>query len=417
SAISLNMQAPGDALSVKCGACNKYLSYFPIYIAQDKQPICGRCSQLLTEENTYIRDTPYESLAKCLKFPCIYHAEGCVENLFPADVPTHELDCPFRIVACPLDCMWQGIVKELLQHFEELHSSAIMRNGEFEMDVLNSYEIYSLVIYEDELFSFKRKFDLSKNILECSLFCYKAIDPLECPVCFDYITPPIYQCVTGHSICSECKGQVAECPTCKEEIKNTQNFTLEKMAYFLTYPCRFTEYGCDFASKPGKIKQHQKYCLHGPHYCPLREYENCNWKDSVKNIYSHVLNAHHDNVLEIDTVSLFIDGNYFTTEDSVCYIMKFSDALFKLHYLYRHRTFYWAMQLIGAPEESAQYRFEIDVIDTTNNNQRMFLRRPCAPLTDKDHSFEETDYYVVIQMEQIKSFITDIFTYRVRVMK
>ncbi|KAJ4432539.1 hypothetical protein ANN_21162 [Periplaneta americana] len=56
---------------------------------------------------------------------------------------------------------------------------------------------------------------------------------LECPVCFDYMVPPITLCENGHNICKICKPKLFECPTCKgweglleeleEHIRKTHN--------------------------------------------------------------------------------------------------------------------------------------------------------------------------------------------------
>ncbi|XP_044258658.1 uncharacterized protein LOC123007426 [Tribolium madens] len=493
------MLIPQEALnSAKCNLCNKFLSYFPIYTCENNQPICGRCSAILNDSN-FQRATLFEQIAQYLKFPCIYHTEGCVENLFPDEVPNHEENCPYKIIACSQECMWQGSVNELLDHFEETHPNAILRDGEFEISFLNSYDTYSLLIYEDELFSLKRKFDINENVLKCSVFCYKMLDPvtkynykitvwngtrtesvefapksadtfleenvteisaecirdrlqdpsviigtiqifdekkisnpkkkpnpeinfemlseLECPVCLHYIIPPIFQCVTGHSICGTCKEQITQCPICREDIKNTQNFTLEKMAFLITYPCKNSDHGCDFADKPGKIKHHQKYCLYGPQHCPLKEYENCNWKGSAKDIYRHIQDVHHDNILEVDTVRLFLDGNYFEEEENTCYIMKYGDALFKLHYRYYRQRFYWAMQLIGPPEEANKYKFEIDICDNNNNNRKLFLRNFCSNLKEKNDCFTDADQYVFLALDQIRSFLSEMLTFRVRIVK
>ena len=40
----------------------------------------------------------------------------------------------------------------------------------------------------------------------------------ECPVCFDYALPPIYQCDSGHIICAECWTKVKICPTCRSAV-------------------------------------------------------------------------------------------------------------------------------------------------------------------------------------------------------
>ncbi|RZC38978.1 Sina, MreB Mbl, and/or zf-C3HC4 2 domain containing protein, partial [Asbolus verrucosus] len=419
---SLSVSAPSEFLhKTKCGTCNNYLSYFPVYISVAKSSRCGRCSHH-TGENNYIRNWLYESLVQFLKFPCIYDIEGCLESLLPTDIPGHEEECRFRTISCPVDCTWRGRVNNILEHFEEMHPNSILKNnGEFELNFLNSYELCNILTFKDDVFVFKQKFDSSENVLECSLCCYKVnydlMTELECPVCFEYITPPIYQCVTGHSICADCKRQISKCPTCKAEIKNTQNFTLEKMAYLLMYPCRFAEYGCDFTAKPMEIRKHEKYCICGPHFCPLKDYENCYWKDSGKQISSHVMSSHYNYVLEINTINVFIGDHYLSSEDWRCYIVKFSSLLFKLHYHYKEDSFCWAMQLIGLPEESSKYKFEIDVVDNTKNNQRLLYRNFCSPLNEREHTFKELSNFVSIRLHQIKSFLNNNFTYRIRIVE
>ena len=37
----------------------------------------------------------------------------------------------------------------------------------------------------------------------------------ECPVCFDYVLPPILQCQSGHLVCSNCRPKLTCCPTCR----------------------------------------------------------------------------------------------------------------------------------------------------------------------------------------------------------
>lgn len=37
----------------------------------------------------------------------------------------------------------------------------------------------------------------------------------ECPVCFDYVLPPIFQCQAGHLACSNCRPKLTCCPTCR----------------------------------------------------------------------------------------------------------------------------------------------------------------------------------------------------------
>ena len=42
---------------------------------------------------------------------------------------------------------------------------------------------------------------------------------LECPVCFDVCTRPVYMCHLSHQICSQCRPKMKVCPQCREAYK------------------------------------------------------------------------------------------------------------------------------------------------------------------------------------------------------
>lgn len=56
---------------------------------------------------------------------------------------------------------------------------------------------------------------------------------MQCPKCKDSMIPPIYECLAGHTICSECKSKSEKCPMCEGEIENTRNYVLEEVSAFL----------------------------------------------------------------------------------------------------------------------------------------------------------------------------------------
>ena len=41
---------------------------------------------------------------------------------------------------------------------------------------------------------------------------------LECPVCLEEAAAPVFGCSQFHVLCGGCRGKVAACPTCKEEL-------------------------------------------------------------------------------------------------------------------------------------------------------------------------------------------------------
>ncbi|XP_022257053.1 E3 ubiquitin-protein ligase Siah1-like isoform X2 [Limulus polyphemus] len=57
----------------------------------------------------------------------------------------------------------------------------------------------------------------------------------ECPVCFEFVLPPILQCQNGHLVCSTCRQKITCCPTCRAPIEIIRNLTLEKVASNIFY--------------------------------------------------------------------------------------------------------------------------------------------------------------------------------------
>ncbi|XP_032892287.1 E3 ubiquitin-protein ligase SIAH1 isoform X3 [Amblyraja radiata] len=58
----------------------------------------------------------------------------------------------------------------------------------------------------------------------------------ECPVCFDYVLPPILQCQSGHLVCSNCRPKLTCCPTCRGPLGSIRNLAMEKVANSVLFP-------------------------------------------------------------------------------------------------------------------------------------------------------------------------------------
>ena len=60
----------------------------------------------------------------------------------------------------------------------------------------------------------------------------------ECPVCFEYVLPPILQCQSGHLVCSNCRPKLSCCPTCRGTLGNIRNLGMEKVSYvYMSHSC------------------------------------------------------------------------------------------------------------------------------------------------------------------------------------
>ena len=91
----------------------------------------------------------------------------------------------------------------------------------------------------------------------------------ECPVCFDYVLPPIMQCQNGHLVCSSCRTKLSSCPTCRVPIANNiRNLFMEKLASTMMFPCKYSSSGCPASLTHTDKIEHEESCEFKPYSCP-----------------------------------------------------------------------------------------------------------------------------------------------------
>lgn len=105
--------------------------------------------------------------------------------------------------------------------------------------------------------------------------CSQSTNPLqellslfECPVCFEFALPPIMQCQSGHIVCSNCRPKLTCCPTCRSALGNIRNLSMEKIAYSLKFPCKYTSYGCSESMSHENKLDHEDVCEFRMYNCP-----------------------------------------------------------------------------------------------------------------------------------------------------
>lgn len=56
------------------------------------------------------------------------------------------------------------------------------------------------------------------------------ISHFDCPVCHDWVTPPVIQCRKGHIVCGPCKSKgLKACPICKQRFSDVPNLMIEQV--------------------------------------------------------------------------------------------------------------------------------------------------------------------------------------------
>ncbi|XP_021913243.1 uncharacterized protein LOC110826686 [Zootermopsis nevadensis] len=118
---------------------------------------------------------------------------------------------------------------------------------------------------------------------------------LECPVCMEYMGPPIHQCRRGHLVCSTCKPKLPSCPTCRSRFTESRNLAMEKVADKLHYPCKNAHLGCTDTLRLRDKDGHEANCAYRNYRCIM--VPPCEWKGQHSDILRHVIMSHPDVLL------------------------------------------------------------------------------------------------------------------------
>uniref|UniRef100_A0A1B6KUS1 E3 ubiquitin-protein ligase Sina-like RING finger domain-containing protein n=1 Tax=Graphocephala atropunctata TaxID=36148 RepID=A0A1B6KUS1_9HEMI len=110
------------------------------------------------------------------------------------------------------------------------------------------------------------------------------------------------QCVNGHLFCSDCRGELVECPTCRED------FSPNKPSGFITQvvgalPPRCRHKNCGRYIKGDE--DHEKYCGFNPTECKAT---NCEWRGYSQELLQHVRQQHAELITESGTLTVSIDN-------------------------------------------------------------------------------------------------------------
>lgn len=189
----------------------------------------------------------------------------------------------------------------------------------------------------------------------------------ECPVCFDFVLPPIIQCANGHLVCSSCRTKITTCPTCRIPISsNIRNLPMEKLAMTMMFPCKYSSSGCTETLMHTNKVDHEDSCEYKPYSCPCPG-SSCKWYGPLEQVMSHLMHQHKSitTLQGEDIVFLATDINLSGAVDWVmiqsCYNHHFMLVLEKQEKFPGHQQFFAVVQLIGTPKQSDNFIYRLEL--------------------------------------------------------
>ena len=190
--------------------------------------------------------------------------------------------------------------------------------------------------------------------MDMSLSMYEImLNELECPVCMQYMVPPIKLCSNGHNICSKCKERVHCCPTCRADFSEIRCLGLENIARILNYPCVNRQSGCLELFSIEHIAEHHAVCVYGKIKCPFKLNKNCSWDGFKSGLKEHAKVAHPAWFIQNSTL------RSDTFENESLRLVSCFGELFVYYQRIVDGRLYCAVQLIGTSSEASKYKCQI----------------------------------------------------------
>nr|AFK36482.1 unknown [Lotus japonicus] len=115
-------------------------------------------------------------------------------------------------------------------------------------------------------------------------------DVLDCCICYEPLSVPVFQCENGHVACSSCCARLRnKCPMCLMPIGYNRCRAMEKLLESIKISCLNAKYGCKEVFSYSMKSDHAKECVYIPILCP---HTDCDFVASSKELSLHVSHRH-----------------------------------------------------------------------------------------------------------------------------
>lgn len=236
---------------------------------------------------------------------------------------------------------------------------------------------------------------------------------LECPICSLYMSPPIRQCATGHSICENCRRKLPKCGLCQGVFTESRNISLEGLAIKMRYPCINKNYGCNIKLAYNEKEIHESQCTSMGYECAM---DGCSWVGKLEDISRHWASKQMPNkpygANNVCQIKISPEGYYVN-------IIEAHDKLFWFKCKSSKKKLYWVVQYIGKSSEAENYWYEIDIFKSDRPKHKILLSRYCQPVKADNSVFDGS--CISLPSNMVQSFLKEnqllVYNMRVHVIK
>ncbi|XP_044264424.1 E3 ubiquitin-protein ligase sina-like [Tribolium madens] len=224
---------------------------------------------------------------------------------------------------------------------------------------------------------------------------------LECPICTNYMSPPIRQCATGHSVCDACRKKLPKCALCQGNFTECRNHSLEALAVKMRYPCINKVSGCTAKLTYTERETHELRCALKGFKCAM---EKCTWVGRLEDLAAHWASKkmsskpyHKSNVCHTKMKS----ESYYVN------MVNAYDRLFWFKCKLTKNKLYWAVQYIGNAAEAEGYYYEIEIFKPGKTKKKILLSDYCQSIELENSQLFGDDSCICINTDAVNGFVSN----------
>ncbi|EOA17151.1 hypothetical protein CARUB_v10005419mg [Capsella rubella] len=152
------------------------------------------------------------------------------------------------------------------------------------------------------------------------------LEILDCPICYEALATPIFQCDNGHIACSVCCPKLRnKCSICALPIGHSRCRAMESVLESILILCTNANFGCTKTVSYGDKSNHEKECVFSQCSCPAL---GCDHASSYDDLFLHYIMTHMD--MEIEPVKFSCDISFavlLRISDKVRVFREFEEGL------------------------------------------------------------------------------------------
>lgn len=223
---------------------------------------------------------------------------------------------------------------------------------------------------------------------------------LECPICFEFFTSPIFLCLGGHTFCNSCRSKITSCAICRSPLTNIRCHTLEQVTEHLLYPCKND--GCNHVCHLKEMKKHRENCVFHNYTCPVNS--NCTWSGIYSLLLEHLRKEHVQDLISEEHVFKWSKNKKYKQN----FISQSNDYFFRVKIEQEDKFFKIKVEIIGPQEEAKNFKYEFRFTDANTTESVMFVKQ-CKTVEESEHFSLSINVFENLGIYQIDKIYFKIF--------